>query len=377
LERVVIVFLTFDLMQNQVKFLEAASADDARIQSELFSKRIMRLKKYFHPGWNSIPKRFTFILATLLILPTFLAMIGSHAAAQDSNSDACAGASKAYTYTEFLVLFLIACLGIYCVRKLYSAHENFFIKEEFKHWLYLAGTFLLVMVGVIISPAFEYAFGNFFMNIITPTWELWASIFNVIWKIRSGKGEGFHIIKTQEKATSVGSTAKDAASHAESQKNSSFHIDSPTNASQGGSKVSSLQVEGKVLEAIIEDEEAYKALEEFLTRDFCVENALFLKALSKFGKKKYDSREKQFSSAKKIYEDFCVDNAILCINIPFYMRKNLDFAFTSADALEKFDPTIFDASKMEISQLILQGHLKRFQKSEGYSKVSAQLMSKI
>jgi hypothetical protein len=109
---------------------------------------------------------------------------------------------------------------------------------------------------------------------------------------------------------------------------------------------------------VLGDEKLRPNFEEFLIREFAVEELLFWSAVQKF---KGQPAEKRWSMGEEIFNEFCSVDAKLCVNISAQARADLIETFKSnQNQSENLSSTVFDAAAKEVLQLLALDSFARF-----------------
>lgn len=126
------------------------------------------------------------------------------------------------------------------------------------------------------------------------------------------------------------------------------------------------------------DIDGFRALEQFLCKEFSVENGYFFNSVEKYKRKCMEMKDSfnPRTEARKIFNEYCSENASLCINIASEVRrkitgvlneeKNIDDATFIHETLKHFSD-----AQAEVFDLILRDSFRRFNKSQEYKDYQA------
>jgi hypothetical protein len=112
------------------------------------------------------------------------------------------------------------------------------------------------------------------------------------------------------------------------------------------------------LAQMLEDKDMRLQFEQFLIREFAVEELLFWSAVRKFTES--FSLSDSWTMAKEIYSEFVSMDARMCINISAPIRHELDNTFNTDESKDKLSPAIFAGAVKEVLVLLSQDSFPRF-----------------
>jgi hypothetical protein len=326
---------------------------------------ILKHRTWFHHGLFSVTKLAALISAILLALPGWVHMLRapiekSHAPFWTIECRSL-GVEQLNIVGALLGSISIASLfGLFCLR---NVQDNYFIKLELKIKT-AAFIFFSCFIYFIITPAVYNNIGRpmFIVFTLEPFYGVPSVAFMAM---------GFIVILYERRQKQVDSKSRSRS------RGSSFNGAGLTVRGRSTSEITSQNKISyiKVLEMVLENDNAVQLLENFLLKELSVENLLFVRAVQNL-EKEGRSTEESIKLGQQIYEKFISSDADLEVNISSICRSSLESAFDTSSEGIQFEPMMnaFKQSKTEVIQLIANDSLRRFCRTSEFKALELSLL---
>jgi hypothetical protein len=284
---------------------------------------LLRNRRYFHLGPFSYSKISCWAFAIAFNLPTLIC----HQVLSDSAANIVGNASVLI----FLVLFVgLISVSIYFLK---PVQENFKIKKELSRLslLGLATIILVAVVSTFTSKRPQEAYPM--LRSVYICLSICEVLISCTWIVTEARRQRFN--------TSQNSTKSEVTNSKVEKRHS----------------VVSSSLFARLVQ-MLEDETMRKKFEQFLIREFSVEELLFWSAVQKF--KALNSEEHKRAVATEIYQEFCASNAQMCVNISSAVRSKLDSTFKEKALEQDISSEIFDDSVKEVLTMLAHDSFTRF-----------------
>jgi hypothetical protein len=321
-------------------------------------KWVLSKRHYFHFGPWSVSKRFAYGLTFLeLLVPLIQIIVDPKKRGQSmANSQECAElVTDIMPFNNALFLFALITL-MECGRRISKIKENFYIKQEFRNMVIL-GVIVIPWLATSYIPSISaYSQSDVAYYIVFPIMEIFISAINVALVAKREKERQNHV----------------TSSPGPSDETNSKQMDTIVSANQNEKK---RKADKERLYEIMHNEVTKGAFEKFMVQEFSVENIYFLLAVENFERHAAlphdESTSKKLRSlAQDIWDRFCDANSNLSVNISFKARNDVSDKL-KMDINELPRPDLFEKAKLEIITLICQDPLRRFLRSELYTKAES------
>jgi hypothetical protein len=247
-----------------------------------------------------------------------------------------------------IVIFALIVIGLLaCNRRVVRARDNFMMKQEVKN-------LALVMFGVVVYFILERSIP------LVNEWSIRSIGYNEIIMLELPAFLViyfclFKIFKAS-KSVEIQNVETAAASREE----------------LTASNLEELGVKEDINRIVVSDD-AYQAFSNFLCAEFCVENLLFLKAVSTFTTSFEDMKqEERIERAQNIYQTYLHENALLMVNISGITRSQLESVMGSSELLKSHFETntnagsVFDLAVGDVVGMLSLDAFRRFKDTQEY-----------
>eukprot|EP00475_Leptophrys_vorax_P005113 TRINITY_DN13075_c0_g1_i1.p1 TRINITY_DN13075_c0_g1~~TRINITY_DN13075_c0_g1_i1.p1 ORF type:complete len:443 (-),score=87.00 TRINITY_DN13075_c0_g1_i1:121-1449(-) len=340
LERCFVVVVWFQITVQSKNYGDAKLSDhDAVVQVSW----LLRNRRYFHNGGLAPTKIFTAMVAFVLIIAHIaFVIVNADGAAAPDGSQACAQFATNSGLITAVIAFLILPLILESIRRLRKVQENFHIRTELRN-CGLMILFAVFWVCLALAGSDLLKWLMFGLYVMLPMGHIYFSFIDVCMKVLKLKKTG----NSFEKGLRSGSPSVTTRTR------------SRTPSGVGTRRT-------QEVEFILQDPVLFPLFEEFMLREFAIENVLFLKAMEQLHQEmdnRTKSKEHLFPLARSISQRFCQDESRLAVNISSQCRVQIEQA---GEVLMDLSKALMDAEK-EIK--MLQDSLRRFFLSPKYLAV--------
>jgi hypothetical protein len=274
---------------------------------------------------------------------------------------------------------LLAALIILLSKSLKNGQDNYFIKQELKQlsfvlfWGVIIWTLKKIIPGLSEASYATVGFMDILIVEFPAFWICYVSLFDIARKAMSFQGK-FDLSKNSSVYDVA--AAKDASS-----------LEAPR-----------VSVVIDNLEHILNNPELVRLFTEFLCKEFCVENLLFLLAVKKYKSEfNLSTRAENINAGLAVFHKFIKSNSPLEVNISGRVHDVLQEKFGKSQEKREINSqgdaasfviegsivvseTVFDAAYREVAGMLTHDCLRRFKKQMLPSKtlpISAQLMTNV
>eukprot|EP00475_Leptophrys_vorax_P002117 TRINITY_DN11203_c0_g2_i2.p1 TRINITY_DN11203_c0_g2~~TRINITY_DN11203_c0_g2_i2.p1 ORF type:complete len:510 (-),score=130.15 TRINITY_DN11203_c0_g2_i2:71-1600(-) len=253
------------------------------------------------------------------------------------------------------VSLMLVCFVLILSRSLRSAQDNYFIKEELKRYCWLLAILIVFWLANQVVPGLRtFSYDTIgFMDILIlqfpAFWICYTSIYDVMKR---------EIVIPSRKALM--------------RNNSSMKGNSITEEITKGSRKMSSPPQDD-LERIMDDPELLQKFTDFLCKEFCVEELLFLIAARQFRTDFHiKTRAENVKAGVELYQKFIREDSTLAVNVSGRTRDHLRECFGKSDQILhedlKLDGSIvvsnkiFDGAYSEVVLMLSIDCLRRFKR---------------